>query len=462
MSDSHGPLFGYERIGRFTLSCGRTLAVADLNTPRRGPTRAFGRPVGSPAVFALHACLVATAAELPLQGGVSVSRTALGSFAALTAVTVLAAGTFALYSHRYRGHGDTARTLSRIRPAFRIGLPVVYLLALLAMTAAGWLDLLSTLPGQGTVVGDTAELLVGLPVPSVAVVGAYLGAFPAVRELREADMTATAAARRLLRYLAGIGAVAVTLVVLVTRLTGRFWRGGGVFVAVALLAVVLWAGAPWLIRLVQTTRAPTDEERARLDSLCAEAGLDLAGVRVLETDGARQAYAVLRGLPGRRHLFVTDYLLAALDDERLRAYLAIQGERARLGHLAVKLVAVAGSLAGAVWLVTGGSLPGVPDGVAAVAVLAVGAVALWLGQRLVYRADAAAAARTSPAAVAAAIERYADLNDVPMSWGRVAALRRMEPPLGRRLDRIGECDGPDNGESGEGGREGEDPENDGE
>jgi Zn-dependent protease with chaperone function len=119
----------------------------------------------------------------------------------------------------------------------------------------------------------------------------------------------------------------------------------------------------------------------------------------------------------------------------------------------VKLVAVAGSLAGAVWLVTGERVPGVPDGVAALAVLAAGAVALWLGQRLVYRADAAAAARTSPTAVAAAIERYAELNDVPMSWGRVAALRRMEPPLDRRLDRLGERDGRDNGESEEGGRE---------
>ncbi|MFC7140806.1 hypothetical protein ACFQMA_13360 [Halosimplex aquaticum] len=69
-------------------------------------------------------------------------------------------------------------------------------------------------------------------------------------------------------------------------------------------------------------------------------------------------------------------------------------------------------------------------------VLAAAVVGLWTGERLVYRADAYAAGRTDRETVEAAIRRFADLNDAPMEWGRFAALRRMEPPLARRIDRL--------------------------
>lgn len=42
----------------------------------------------------------------------------------------------------------------------------------------------------------------------------------------------------------------------------------------------------------------------------------------------------------------------------------------------------------------------------------------------------------SLSAVEGTIETFADPNDAPMEWGRLAALRRMEPPLVRRIDRL--------------------------
>ena len=68
--------------------------------------------------------------------------------------------------------------------------------------------------------------------------------------------------------------------------------------------------------------------------------------------------------------------------------------------------------------------------------MGVGVVALWAGQRLVYRADDYAVARTGRETVEATFESFADLNDAPMDWGRLTALRRMEPPLTRRIDRL--------------------------
>jgi Zn-dependent protease with chaperone function len=160
-------------------------------------------------------------------------------------------------------------------------------------------------------------------------------------------------------------------------------------------------------------------------------------VAVLQTSDAKQATAFLRGLPGRRHLFVADYLLAELDDDRLRAYLALQAGRARSLHLEARLLVTAATLGTAAALLLGVvSVPGVGDAFVALAAVLAGIVGLWAGQWLVYRADADAVSRTSREAVEATLESFADLNDAPMDWGRVAAVRRMEPPLVRRIDRL--------------------------
>jgi len=363
-----------------------------------------------------------------------------GSLGALAGSTALGASAFYLYGRRLQGSDDATRALSRLRRAFRFGLPVVYLLALVAMAVAGWFDLLGSVadavPG-GTAVARVLVLVVGLATPVVAVLGGYLGAFPAIKALRDVELSAVTVTIRLARYLLGALALVVVLVGGTVALGADISSGAGFLAVLVVVVAVIVAGSPWLIRLLQTTRAPTEDERARLDRLCTDVGLDPAGVRVLRTDEAKQATAFCRGVPGRRHLFVADYLLAELDDEHLRGYLALQAGRARSLHLEARMMVVTATVGSVAALVLGVvSVPGTSDALVALAAVAVGGAALWAGQRLVYRADDYAVTRTDRETVEETFESFADLNDAPMDWGRLAALRRMEPPLTRRIDRL--------------------------
>ena len=385
----------------------------------------------------MSALLQPSTVVLPvLQASVQVA----GSLGALAGSTALGAGVFYLYGRRHRDSDDATRALSRIRRAFRFGLPVVSLLALVAMAVAGWFDLLGSvadaIPG-GTAVARAVVLVVGFAAPVVAVIGGYLGAFPAVKALRDVELSAVTVTIRLARYLFGALAVVVVLVGGTVALGSDIASGAGFLATLAAVVAAIVVGSPWLIRLLQPTRAPTDDERARLDRLCRDVGLDPAGVRVLRTGDAKQATAFLRGVPGRRHLFVADYLLAELDDEHLRGCLALQAGRARSLHLEARMTVVTATLGSAAALLLDVvSVPGTSDAVGVFAAVGVGAVALWAGQRLVYRADDYAVARTDRETVEATFESFADLNDAPMDWGRLAALRRMEPPLTRRIDRL--------------------------
>lgn len=404
---------------------------------RREHVRLLKVAAGTTIVTALSLSHARTAAPLVADTLVAVADAG----AALVGVSLAAALAFFVYTRRFRGTDDATAALSRVRRAFRVGLPVVYVAALVAMLAVGWPETVATavgsLPGGESAVGSVVSLVAALAVPGVAVVAGYFGAFPAVRDLRDVDVSAATVAVRVARYAVGLAAV-LTLVAVALVLVGDSLATGAGFVpVVAVLVVVGWAGSPVLVRLGQSTRAPTDAERDRLDRLCADAGLDVHSVRVLDVADAKQAFAFVRGLPRRRHLFVSDYLLAELDDDHLRGYLALQAGRARRFHLEARLAAVVGTVTLAFALLFDVvSLPGVGDRTVLAVVLLAGTAALWLGQRLVYRADADAAARTSRETVEAVLRRYAELNDAPMEWGRLTALRRMEPPLARRIDRL--------------------------
>ncbi|QPV64764.1 M48 family metalloprotease [Halosimplex litoreum] len=365
----------------------------------------------------------------------------LASVGTLASVSLVTALGYFLYSRRFRDAADATAALGRIRRAFRVGLPVVYVVALFAMIAAGWLDAvdaaLGALPAGESVVGGAVTVVVGLTAPAVAVGAGYFGAFPVVRDLREADVSATTVAARLVRYAVGLAALFVVVVLGVGLAGEGLASGAGFAAAIAVLLGSAWAGSPWLVRLLQSTREPTAAERARLDRLCVDAGFDPRAVRILELADAKRAFAFARGLPGRRHLFVSDYLLAELDDESLRAYLALQAGRARAKHLEVRLAVAVGTVLAVLGPLLGVTeVPGVGNGIVALVALLGGLVGLWAGRRLVYRADDYAAARTSCEAVVATVERFADLNDAPMEWGRLIALRRMEPPLDSRIDRL--------------------------
>jgi len=377
----------------------------------------------------------------PAAVGTGTEWTVGSALAVLSVVSLLSALAFFRYARRFRGADDVTAALGRIRRAFRFGLPTVYVVALVAMGVSGWLDtvdsLVGALPGSDSPVGTALTIVTTLSAPAIAVIAGYFGAYPAVRALRGVDVSATTVVVRLARYALAMVAVFTVAAVVVLTVAGSLGTGIGFVGAIAVLLAVFWAGSPWMIRLFQSTRPPSDAERERLDRLCRAVEFAPAEVRVLDVADAKQAFAIVRGVPARRHLFVTDYLLTELDDDLLGDYLALQAGRARVKHLEAKLGVVVGTIALAVSLLLGiVPAPGVDAGVAALAVLGVGGVALRAGQRLVYRADADAAAQTDRETVEEVIRRFADLNDAPMEWGRLAALRRMEPPLTRRIDRL--------------------------
>jgi STE24 endopeptidase len=375
-----------------------------------------------------------------LQSGVD-SGAVLDSLGALGAGAAIGGLVLYLYGLRVRGADDRVAALSRLRRAVRVVLVVVYGATVLALLDADWFLVVDAaaapLVGTDTELASTVTLFLGVATPLAAVIGAYFGAFPAAQSLRGTDVSPASAALRLGRFGLALALYFTAHVVVQGALTADPATGLPLVAVLLLSVVAVWVSAPWLVRLTRSTRSPTDAERDRLDRLCDEAGMDPHGVRVLEGTGAKQAFALLRGPPRRRQLFVTDYLLDELDDGTLRAYLALQAERVDRKHLEARLVVAVGTAVFALGPLLGVfSVPDVSDGTVALVALAGGLLGQWAGQCLVYQADIAAVERTSREAVETAIERYADLDDAPMAWGRLTALRRMEPPLNRRIDRL--------------------------
>ncbi|ELZ29220.1 HtpX protease-like protein [Halosimplex carlsbadense 2-9-1] len=380
-------------------------------------------------------------ARLPtLQSGID-SGAVLDSLGALGAGAAIGGLVLYLYGLRVRDADDRVAALSRLRRAVRVVLVVVYAATVLALLDADWFLVVDAaaapLLGTDTELASAVTLFLGVTTPLVAVIGAYLGAFPAIRSLRGTDLSPGSAALRLGRFGLAVALYFTALVVVQDALTTERTTALP-FVAVLFLSVLaVWVTAPWLVRLTRSTRRPTEAERDRLGRLCDDAGLAPHAVRVLDGADAKQAFAVLRGPPRRRQLFVTDYLLDELDDGTLRAYLALQAERVDRKHLEARLAIAVGTTVFALGPLLGVfSVPGVSDAVVALVAVAAGLLGLWAGQWLVYQADTAAVERTSREAVERAIERYADLNDAPMEWGRLTGIRRMEPSLNSRVDRL--------------------------
>jgi STE24 endopeptidase len=261
---------------------------------------------------------------------------------------------------------------------------------------------------------------------SVVVLAGYLGFLPAIRRVRGLDLGYGRAALSVGRWLAVAGVVFAlvtggTLSVSLTPVTTA--------VGIVALTVGVYAGAPLLVRLSQPVRTPTPDEQRLLDRLCARAGADAHRLRVLERRDEVAAAALVRGPPGYRYLYVSDYLLDALDEDAAAAILALAVANAR--HTTYR-VGVAG--------VVGGLLLGLLTAGRPLAALAVPVgslpVAYLVGRRLVFRADARAADRLGDETVADALDRQADLHDASLDAGLFARLGSLRPSVGQRIDRL--------------------------
>lgn len=201
--------------------------------------------------------------------------------------------------------------------------------------------------------------------------------------------------------------------------------------AVVVLAVAVVAG-PLLVLSLRNTREPTTEERDRLTELLAATEYEPAQITVVETVGEQSIQTALRGLPTRRTLVVTDYVVDELDDRTLTALLAAEVERAR--HAYIEYRGVAAAVVIGVATAMFGGLISFSDGLFGLAIAAV--VLFWLGRQLQFAADRAAANRIGPTALAAAFERVAAIRGVEPETGSWRTYFEVQPPLGQRIERL--------------------------
>jgi len=274
---------------------------------------------------------------------------------------------------------------------------------------------------------------------TVAIEATYLGAFPYVREIRDLDVSAPAAAWNLAKFLAFCAVLIVTVVGTLTFApAGTFASALSVTALLLVVGLAMLGLQPWILALLNDVREPTDDERERIAEFCETADLSPRTVKILDVDANSVATVVLAGLPGRRHLLVTTDLLADLDDPMAAAVTASKTGRAKHYYREAKVstLLVVGGLvlglgSGELQASTGLSLGWLVICVAGVAV-----VLPWLGKRLISAADDYAVERVGAETFVETLETLADAQQVTYEWGRLRGLLLMQPSLGDRLDRL--------------------------
>jgi len=202
------------------------------------------------------------------------------------------------------------------------------------------------------------------------------------------------------------------------------------FVAVAAVVFVLGATVAPLVALsLRSTRPPTAAERDRLGELAADYAPDR--VHVIEDDPDRVEVSI-RGPPGRRSLLVSTAVLDDLEASTAAALLA--AERARGRYLYIEYRAVAA--ASVIGIATGmfGGLVSFSDGLFLLATAALWL--FWMGRRLQFAADRAAARQVGGETLAAAFETAAARRGAEPQAATWRTWFEVQPPLGQRIDRL--------------------------
>lgn len=259
----------------------------------------------------------------------------------------------------------------------------------------------------------------------------YAVIVPAIRRTRDIDLSTWSAIRRMGRYVA----VLMVLMTVIFALFERVVSGDGIGLAPLTLTLLLLAVpfvTPVLVRVLRSVSPPKQSDRTRLESLCEQAGLDVEEVRIL-TDAEETLEIYPRGLPGRRHLYVSEFALS-FDDEMLGALLATNAGTLRHHYRAIKLSPLFGFLIAGVAALVWGS-PILYAILIAVALLLPLPV-LWTARRAVRRADDYAAKQMGSGTVANALERIATEQNLDIPSGGLTTVFKSRPPLQDRIDRL--------------------------
>lgn len=283
-------------------------------------------------------------------------------------------------------------------------------------------------------VGDFAGQFVLFLSAAGVTVAAYTVVVPAIRTARDIELSTWTAVRR-------VGRFALILTVFLTVVFVPFERivtGEDLGMAPVTLIVLILL-FPFvtsiLFRVFRATRTPTREERDRLEALCERAGLDVDDIWVL-TDADETLEIHLRGLPGRRHLYVSVFGLEQFNDETLSALLATNAGSVTHHYQAIKLYSLFAFLVVGVATLAWGSTLGyaIVIGLALVCWLPV----LWAARRAVRRGDDYAADRVGAATVAEGLERMATEQNLDIPSSGIGTIFKSRPPLSKRIDRLRE------------------------
>ena len=354
----------------------------------------------------------------------------IGPALALAVVSALAFVGFRLYGRRVGGPAGA----HRIRRSLAVGLPVVAVLSVLAIAAGGLADaidvsLAAVGAGGGPIESGTTYLALAFGVLAATTAG-YAGALPAALAIRDLDATRGLALRRFVRWAGAIVGLMAVLLFGSVQLASA--TGNGLYPILVGVAVLVYLAGPWLGRIGTPTRAPTAEERRRVDVALGELDFEPGDVVVFEVAN-EMASVSIRGLPGRRTLFLADHLLDAYDDVALRVVLAANANRTRRLYTEYRLTVAVGSVLAGALALTESPRPLLGF---LVVVVAVG-VLLWIGSRLVYAADAETAALLGSGTVVWTYRTIAE--DAALDGGRLQAFLRMRPRMQDRIQRLADA-----------------------
>jgi len=202
------------------------------------------------------------------------------------------------------------------------------------------------------------------------------------------------------------------------------------FVVVAM--VVFGAGAilaPLVALSLRETRPPTDDERNWIARVAAD--YDPDRVHVAET-GAGSVEVSLRGPPGRRSLLLSTAVFDEVDESTAGALLAAELARGQYLYIEYRALAAASVIGLATAMFSG--LVSFSNGLFLLAIAALGL--FWIGRRLQFAADSAAAGQVGGETLADAFETVATLRGVDPETATWRTWFEVQPPLGQRIDRL--------------------------
>ncbi len=204
-------------------------------------------------------------------------------------------------------------------------------------------------------------------------------------------------------------------------------------VVVSLVFLILGLVGPMLAQLrLRTWREPTLTDDELLESRRPPISIDPARTVIIETVGDASVEVSIRGPPGYRVLFISDFVLEELEPTVTKALLAGEIARSRLYYREYQVVAATVAIA----LGLAALLGVIPFELGFGGLLVVSALMLAIGRWLQFRADSNAASRVGAATLADAYETIAELHDVDLSPGGWRSYLEVQPPLGDRVARL--------------------------